>query len=311
MIYIWHFYDSTLWQYTSTQQDFDNIYPSHGAGVLPIHIHLYPFFCHCRHAFRVRWWTFWVGVPETLAVTLRSWTEPLSLFKQNHHVSYDLSFDMDVPCPAHAGPGSYLQVSSSLTANVPSAKPRLGFMMILKWPRGPSCHVFLVRKRFCFNFLLMTGWPSASLWASLERWTNSTAQTLVPAPKGVDSPRDSVGSLAAFVRDRSLIPVVKPCLGLDSNKFWIWPPRYHQGIRKLVPSCPWKGSWSPSPLLWDLLVPSVLPSGPHQWFDMISYRLRCLRPGLFGSTVQANPKFLSKRGSGVAFFNWLFRGFQH
>ena len=160
MIYIWHFYDSTLWQYTSTQQDFDNIYPSHGAGVLPIHIHLCPFFCHCRHAFRVRWWTFWVGVPETLAVTLRSWTEPLSLFKQNHHVSYDLSFDMDVPCPAQAGPGSYLQVSSSLTANVPSAKPRLGFMMILKWPRGPSCHVFLVRKRFCFNFLLMTGWPS-------------------------------------------------------------------------------------------------------------------------------------------------------
>ena len=51
---------------------------------------------------------------------------------------------------------------------------------------------------------------------------------------------------------------------------WFWSPRYHQGNRRLVPSCHRKGSWSPSPSFWDLLVPSALPSGPHQWFDMIS-----------------------------------------
>lgn len=208
---------------------------------------------------------------------------------------------MDVPRPAQNGPGSYLQVSSSLIANLPSAKLRLGFnnLKVMKWPRGPSCHVFLVGKK-SLNALFMTGWPSAGLWPSMEGRTNSTAQTVVPAPKGMDSPWNSVGSLAAFVGNRSSVPIVNSCLGLDIDIFDFDRPGttketedwFQAAIEREVDH-----QAHHFEIFWYHQPCPQVPTNDSTWFHTIP----CLRPGLFGSTVQANPKFLSKRGSGVAF----------
>ena len=86
-----------------------------------------------------------------------------------------------------------------------------------------------------------------------------------------------------------------------------------QRNRWLVASCP-KKEWSfQSLLLCKLLEQSALVSVHGSEDELPMANNWAFRPGLFGSTTQANPRFLSLRGKGcvsqLAHFDWKVQAF--